>query len=106
MIRILFFSFFILVNENISARLPDLIPYRKGNLWGYCDSTKKIIIEPQFDDAAEFNHHFAVVKRNSFSGLINEKGKMVVDFIYKSIDTESHGGRMIATLKDEKSEAD
>ena len=97
---LIFLSLFFL-GENLSARLPDLIPYRKGKLWGYCDSTRKIIIEPQFDNAAEFNNHFAVVKKNNLSGLIDEKGNVVVDFIYKSIDTEEHGGHRIASFKTE-----
>lgn len=32
----------------------NLIPYRKGNLWGYCDSTKKIVIKPQFKEVGFF----------------------------------------------------
>jgi len=46
--RFLLFIIILFSQEFLSARLPDLIPYRKGNLWGYCDSTKKMIIPCQF----------------------------------------------------------
>jgi hypothetical protein len=39
----------------LSARLPDLIPYHQGNLWGYCDSTKKIIIPCKYTYVSLFN---------------------------------------------------
>src|ERR1041385_6885962 len=29
---------------------PDLIPYRKGMLWGYCDSLKNIIVPPIYSE--------------------------------------------------------
>ena len=29
-----------------------LIEYRKGNKWGYCDTNKKIIIKPKYDDVS------------------------------------------------------
>ena len=38
-----------------SAQLPDLIPYRKGDLWGYCDSNKVVKIAPRFKYAGWFN---------------------------------------------------
>ena len=46
-----------LIVQNTIAQLPDLIPYRKGNLWGYCDSSKSIKITPQFDSAGWFDKY-------------------------------------------------
>ena len=34
--------------------LPDLIPYRKGDKWGYCNKEKRIVIVPKFDEVEMF----------------------------------------------------
>lgn len=74
------------------ARLPDLIPYRKGNLWGYCDSTKKIIIEPAWDRADVFGKTTAVVQKNGRFGIIDRTGKVIIQPLYYWIESEEHHG--------------
>ncbi|MDP3284716.1 MAG: WG repeat-containing protein, partial [Desulfobacterales bacterium] len=37
------------------AKLPDLIPYRKGTKWGFCDKNKKIVIPCKYDRTMPFN---------------------------------------------------
>jgi len=32
----------------------ELIPYRKGDKWGYCTPDKKIVIAPKYDDGTRF----------------------------------------------------
>ena len=32
----------------------ELIPYRKGDKWGYCTPNKKIVISPKYDDGIRF----------------------------------------------------
>jgi hypothetical protein len=59
-----------------SAQLPDLIPYRKGSLWGYADSTGKIVIEPQFDEAGFFVDELTPVSMHGLVFYINKTGKI------------------------------
>jgi hypothetical protein len=59
---LLLLLFFISVTDISAQRLPDLIPYRKGNLWGYCDSTKRMVIEPRFERAFFFKNGVAIVR--------------------------------------------
>lgn len=61
-----------------SARLPDLIPYRKGNLWGYADSTKHIIVPCTYEKAYPFANGFAEAYRDSSLCIINENGTEVL----------------------------
>jgi hypothetical protein len=42
------FAEFLLTDMIQAQNLPNLIPYRKGDKWGFCDSTKKIIISPKY----------------------------------------------------------
>lgn len=77
--RLLTFIFvFIILPESLSARLPDLIPYRKGKLWGYCDSTKKIVIEPQWEQAGLFNHGRAGIMVHGRWGIIDSLGQIII----------------------------
>lgn len=33
----------------------NLIPYRKGDLWGFCDSTKQMIVPPEYNSVQIIN---------------------------------------------------
>jgi hypothetical protein len=61
-------SLFIL---NIS--FAQLIPYRKGDKWGFCDKSKKIIIQPVYDDAYTFKEGVAQVFKGYKYGFINSR---------------------------------
>lgn len=72
--RILFLILVLFLQENLSARLPDLIPYRKGNLWGYCDSMKRIMIPCKFREAWFFEGESAFVMLDDSTGYIMKNG--------------------------------
>lgn len=57
-----------------------LIPYRKGDLWGYATSDKLIAITPQYSEADFFYEGFAAVKKGDRYGYINKAGKVVIPF--------------------------
>ncbi len=59
-----------------------LIPYRKGDLWGYADADKKIIITPSYAEADFFSEGFAAVKKGGKYGYINKAGKLVIPYKY------------------------
>ena len=78
------------------SAIPKLIPYRKGNLWGYCDADKKIIIPPKFEWVNFFNSvkgsadSYSIVIKKGESGLnregvINQKGKQLVPCEYDDV---------------------
>lgn len=58
--------------------MPEIIPYRAGNLWGYSDISGKIIITPKFLRANFFCGKIAVIEFNDSTvkkfGLINPDG--------------------------------
>ena len=61
-----------------------LIPYRKGDLWGYATNDKTIIIKPEYEEANLFYEGFAVVKKGGKYGYINPEGKVVIPIKYFS----------------------
>lgn len=66
----------------------DLIPYRYGELWGYCTPSKKVVIPPQFEKAELFSDGLAAVGVDCDAdcydvfdgkwGYINTKGEFVI----------------------------
>ncbi len=78
-------SFFIGLTAAFSQRLPALIPYRKGQLWGFADSTGKIKIPCKYTRADIFINGFARVNSNGKAGFINTKGDVVVPFKYDTV---------------------
>jgi hypothetical protein len=68
----------------VFAQEPDmtLIPYRKGDLWGYAASDRSIAIKPEYEEANLFYEGFAVVKKGGKYGYINKEGKVVIPIKY------------------------
>lgn len=68
----------------------NLIPYRKGEKWGFSDEKKNIVIQPKYDDAEPFSDGLARVQLagraesdfiNAF-GYIDNKGNEVIPVKY------------------------
>ena len=71
-----------IMNE-LDNSLPELIPYRKGDKWGFCDRNKKIVIDCVYDKVYD-------VKRNN---LFFEDGVALVanyNTVYEDQFTEYH----------------
>jgi len=76
--------------QSLQAQVPTFfekgpIPFRKGDLWGYADTTGKLIIEPQYDEAMIFYNDYTFVKKKGKYGMINQSGKLVLPFKYDAV---------------------
>lgn len=79
---------------------PELIPYRKGNKWGFCTPDNNIIIDCIYDDAYQFIEGLARVKKNGKYGFINRKGFQVIPLIYKdAFDFDNGHARVVFNEK-------
>jgi hypothetical protein len=85
----------------VSLKLPALIPYRSGNLWGYADSTGTIKIKPQYRRAELFKNGLARVADKYAWGLIDEKGNEIVKPQYSEIYPFENG---LATVVNQDSQ--
>lgn len=66
-----------------SQALPELIPYREGNRWGYTDTAGHIRIRPQWSNCGLFHGNRAIVtmpgeERNVIFCLIDTSGNYVI----------------------------
>lgn len=66
--------------------LPDLIPYRKGDKWGFCDRNKKIVIECVYDEVEPFSEGLAGVKYNNKWGFIGKEGNLVIACQFSEVE--------------------
>jgi hypothetical protein len=82
----LILSLFLACTIPVFAQSPDMsmIPYRKGDLWGYAGPDKTIIIKPEYEEAHRFYEGFAAVKKGGKFGYINKEGKVVIPFKFFS----------------------
>ena len=56
----------------------ELIPYRKGDKWGFCTPDKKVVVQPKYDGVWKFTEGLAQVKLNDKYGFIDKTGKEIV----------------------------
>jgi hypothetical protein len=86
----LFFSLFFLSHILFSQALPKLIPYREGKKWGYCDTTGKIILQPQWNSAGLFKNGNAIISINNKYGLIDTIGKILIEPQYGYMERQKN----------------
>jgi tetratricopeptide (TPR) repeat protein len=80
----------------------DIFPFKnKNQKWGYVNTTGKIIVEPQYDQAYDFSEGYAQVSRlinNKYTwGYINTAGKEVIPCKYAKSYEFSEGLGMVST---------
>lgn len=75
----------------IGQDIPELIPFKLGEKWGYCDSNKKIIVEPIYDYAATLKNGYAIVGIDKKCGLLNTFGNYQIppEFSTLNFDRDS-----------------
>src|SRR5450830_2178046 len=59
-----------------------LIPYRKGDKWGFCNRDRKMVIPTVYDSVYLFSEGLAPVHLNSKWGFVDTKGTMVIPAVY------------------------
>lgn len=98
--RQFFFLFFLLqMVLSLDSEAQRLIPYRKGNLWGYADSNGTLVIGPKFESADMEYYGLLVVKLNGKWGVINPKGDCIIKPEYRQFNfynADTIGGLIIA----------
>lgn len=53
--------------------------------WGYVNTSAKIIVEPQYEDAMSFSNHLGAVKKGEKWGYINRYNTMIIENEYEEV---------------------
>lgn len=104
------FLFIILIGgyyyfELFSETDKTLIPFRKGDKFGFSYKSKQIAIEPKYDGAKPFSEGLAAVKLNERWGFIDTTGKEIVSPKYESVNAFSEGFAKVILFKEQKEES-
>jgi len=76
-----FLIFLSLFGKTDTKEYPYLVPYLKGDKWGFCDINKNIVVEPVYDDADLIKNERGWAKKENKLALIDlENGKRLTDF--------------------------
>lgn len=67
-----------ITNKLLALSEPQLIPYRKGDKWGFCNQGGKIVIDCVYDNAFFFNEGLALIKLNNKWAFIDTEDKQII----------------------------
>lgn len=69
-----------LISVSAFAQTSKLIPFRKGDRWGYSDANGNVVIQPTFERTWLFSEadHIGRIKQNGLYGYVNEIGTVVI----------------------------
>ena len=56
-----------------------LIPFRKGDKWGYSNQKKEVIVEPIFDMTYPLQEGMGLVVIDKMYGFVDSTGKLITD---------------------------
>ncbi|MDZ7877266.1 MAG: hypothetical protein U5L45_06340 [Saprospiraceae bacterium] len=82
----------------VTAQENQLVPYRKGNKWGFSNAIGEICIAPKygsatlFDKNPRFSYSFSTVSIEGLKGMIDIEGEYIVQPAYQRVYALTKGG--------------
>ncbi len=83
---------FLTTNTALAQETQTLMPYLKGELYGFANSKGAIVIEPKYDFVLPFQNGFSMVRLNNLWGLIRPNGKELIEPIAEQISPMDANG--------------
>ncbi len=75
----------------LDGEVVDMIPYRKGEKFGFVDKKTGIIcITPQYEQVHAVYKEGAIVKNDNGYGLINKEGKPIIPLQFRKLEKENN----------------
>jgi len=96
---ILFFSPIFVFSQNNS----DLIPFKKGDSWGFATKDGTLKINAAYDKVSFFRNGKAMVWKDENQGFIDSQGENLVELIYRRTSPIYFDERFFIALKGNKS---
>jgi len=98
-IKLTILAIFVTFSTTLFAQ-QTLIPYRKGELWGYADTTGKVVIKPKYTRVHSTNNfERLLVSNDNKYGIVNSKGKIIVPVEYSNINRINKEGFIVKNDK-------
>lgn len=74
---------------------------KKEGRWGFCDSSGKFVIKPQYEEARSFSNGLAAVKNAGLWGYIDKENNMVIEARFSDAKSFSKSGSAFICFNDE-----
>ncbi len=68
-----------------------IIPYRRGNKWGFCTTDKRLVVDYFYDKVLPFSEGLAAVNKKGKWGYIGESGAEIIECKYDSASSFKEG---------------
>lgn len=72
--------------ESAKAFVDKYAAFKNGDLWGFVDSTGRVIIEPQYEDAKSFSNSMGAVKLGGVWSFINPQNEVAIQETFDDVD--------------------
>jgi len=83
-----------------AQKLPELIPYREGRLFGYCDSNLNVVVKAKYDKAYPFIEGRGMVEQNYLKGFVDLNGKEIAPCIHKFATRFEDGYALVGSSRE------
>lgn len=100
--NLLLVVFFLFPTLIFSQDFPDLIPYKKGNLWGFAAKDGTLQIDAKYDKVEFYGNGRAKVWKDKKQGFINPQGENLVELIYQKTNFLYLGDQLFTAKKSGK----
>jgi len=88
-----------ITNKILAKPEIELVPYRKGNKWGYSTKDKKIVVDCEFDYTFRFSDGIGKVKKNGRYGYIDLSGNLITEIKFRNANKFNEGFARVAPSK-------
>lgn len=82
--KILFLILFLITIQSVNAQSP-LRKKKENGLWGFVDTSGKVVIDCQYDNVHDFFEDVTLVRKDKLWGFINKEGKVIVPFQFLTV---------------------
>jgi len=83
---------------SISQEDDVLMPYLRGERYGFANSEGEIVVEPKYDFVMPFNNGFSYVRLNYKWGIIEQNGKELLEPIAKQVSPFDENGLSVVNI--------
>ena len=72
-----------------------LLPFNKGEQYGYMDYNGNVVIGPSYDQAGFFREGLASVMKDGFYGFIDKGNKLIIPYTFNSVNDFEKGRSVV-----------
>ncbi|MFK7786336.1 MAG: WG repeat-containing protein [Crocinitomicaceae bacterium] len=87
-----------LANTALAQEPQTLMPYLKGELYGFANSKGEIVIEPKYEYVLPFDNGFSSVRFNQKWGIIKQDGKVLLEPIADQVSSMYRNGLAVVNV--------